>query len=80
MSEFFFGLHHGYLAAKADKIAEKHGAWHTNYNDPSQGKRGWFSCRNCGEPFNSATARIVMAAIDKAGGIDGLRLKSARRS
>jgi hypothetical protein len=34
MSEYMFGLHQGHLTAKADQIAERHGAWHVNYTEP----------------------------------------------
>jgi hypothetical protein len=73
MSEYSFGLHSGHLTARADEIAKKHGADHTNYTEPRGEKRGWFSCDNRGEPHNSATAKAVWADIDAAGGIDKLR-------
>lgn len=76
MSEHFFGLHTGHLKARADKIAETHGAWHVNFTEPNGEKRGWFACPNRGSPFDQATACAVMAAIDEAGGIDTLRRKS----
>lgn len=75
MSEHFFGLHTGHLTAKADQIAKKHGAWHINYTEPSGEKRGWFACRNRGNPFDQATAAAVMADIEAAGGIEALTRK-----
>jgi hypothetical protein len=75
MSEYFFGLHQGHLNARADRIAKRFGAWHVNYTEPRGEKRGWFACRNRGEPFDSGTARQVVAAIDAAGGIAVLRKK-----
>jgi hypothetical protein len=75
MSEHFFGLHKGHLAARADKIAERHGASHVNYTEPRGEKRGWFVCPNRGEPFDTRTAVAVMADIDAAGGIDALTKK-----
>ncbi|MCK9520333.1 MAG: hypothetical protein WC251_03830 [Candidatus Izemoplasmatales bacterium] len=71
--EHFFGLHKGHLTGKADRIAEKHNASHTNYTEPSGKKRGWFSCENLGEPFDRNTEKAVMADIEKAGGLDALR-------
>lgn len=75
MAEHMFGLHHGHLTAKADRIAEKHGAWHTNYTEPDGRKRGWFSCRNMGAPFDQSVARAVLQDIEKAGGFDALAKK-----
>jgi hypothetical protein len=75
MSEYNFGVHNGHLKKQADAIAKKHGAWHVNYNDPTGQLRGWFGCPNRGAPFDDNTARAVMAAIEKAGGFDGLRKK-----
>ena len=76
MSEYLFGLHHGHLKAKADKIAKRHDAWHINYTEPNGQKRGWFSCRNLGSPFDQAIADAVIADIEKVGGFDALRKKS----
>lgn len=75
MSEHCFGLHSGHLIAKADKIAARHDAWHTNYTEPRGERRGWFSCKNLGEPFDSCTRKAVMEDIEKAGGIDALRMR-----
>ena len=81
MSEHHFGLHSGFLTAKADRIARKHGADHTNYVDPGTGRRrGWFSCPNRGLPFDSWTARDVLADIEAAGGFDALRHRQDRES
>jgi hypothetical protein len=78
MSEHMFGLHSGHLTGKADKIAKRHGAWHTNYTEPRGQRRGWFSCRNLGEPFDSAVAKAVLADIDHVGGLDALRMQRDR--
>ena len=78
MSEYFFGLHSGHLTNRADKIARQVGGrdcGHVNYTEPRGEKRGWFYGPNQGAPFDSDLARDVMAAIDAAGGIDGLRRK-----
>lgn len=72
MSEYYFGLHKGHLTAKADKIAEKHGAWHVNFTEPRGERRGWFACPNLGAPFDGAVARAVMADVEAAGGIKAL--------
>ena len=72
MSEFSFGLHYGHLTAKADQIARRHSAWHTNYTEPNGRKRGWFGCRNLGSPFDQATARAVLDDICDAGGFEAL--------
>ena len=85
MSEHFFGLGRGHLSAKAGKIARQHGAHLVNYTDPGCGcgygcrggcsanRRHWFACENRGAPFDDWTASAVMAAIDRAGGIEALR-------
>jgi hypothetical protein len=75
MSEHFFGLHRGHLTAKADRIARKHGASHVNYTEPRGEKRWWFACRNRGEPFDSSTAKAVLADIEAAGGFEALTKK-----
>ena len=79
MSEHFFGLHSGHLTKKADQIAEKHGAWHVNYDEfkgPGQiERRGWFACPNRGNPFDGATAAAVMTDIEAAGGLDSMKKK-----
>lgn len=75
MSEYFFGLHRGHLTSKADQIARRHGADHTNYTEPNGEKRGWFSGPNRGEPFDRQLARAVIADIEEAGGFDALRRK-----
>ena len=73
MSEYFFGLHSGHLIRKADRIAEKHDAWHVNFTEPRGEKRGWFCCLNQGSPFDEQTADAVMEDVQKAGGIDALK-------
>jgi hypothetical protein len=75
MSEHFFGLHSGHLTAKADKIAAKHGAWHTNHTEPRGERRGWFSCPNRGWPHDDQTAKAVLAEIDAMGGMEALTHK-----
>ncbi len=77
MGEYFFGLHDGHLKAVADKIAKKHGAEHVNFTEPTGRERGWFAGPNRGEPFDSRLASIVMADIDKAGGIEALRKRGS---
>ena len=79
MSEHFFGLHDGHLTAAANRIAKRHDAWHVNYVEPGTGKRrGWFGCRNLGQPFDRSTAEAVLADIDAAGGFDALLHKRDR--
>ena len=75
MGEYMFGLHSGHLTAKAEQIAKKHDAWHTNYTEPNGRKRGWFSCKNLGSPFDQATARAVLDDIEAVGGFDALTKK-----
>lgn len=76
MGDYFFGIHFGHLKAEADKIARRHGGYHENHTEPGTGvKRGWFGCRNRGQPFDQQVAGAVMADIEKAGGIEALRLK-----
>lgn len=70
--DYFFGLHSGHLVARADRIAKRLDAYHVNHTEPRGERRGWFACRNRGEPFNSGKAREVMDAIERAGGIEGL--------
>lgn len=79
MSEHFFGVHHGHLTATADRIAARFDAWHVNYTEPNGARRGWFACPNLGHPFDGATARAVLDAIEAAGGIDALRHVRDRR-
>lgn len=78
MSEYMFGLHSGHLTAKADKIAERHGAWHVNHTEPRGERRGWFACPNRGRPFDQAIADAVWADIEAAGGLDVLLHKRDR--
>ena len=77
MGEYFFGLHNGHLKAVADKIAKKHGVEHVNFTEPTGRERGWFAGPNRGEPFDSRLASVVMADIDKAGGIEALRKRGS---
>lgn len=73
MSEYFFGLHNGHLTIRANQIAKRHGAWHVNFTEPGTGqRRGWFACRNRGNPLDEQIAEKVMQSIDAAGGIYGL--------
>lgn len=74
---YFFGLHDGHLRAAADKIAKKHGAEHVNFTEPTGRERGWFAGPNRGEPFDSLLASVVMADIDKAGGVEALRKRGS---
>lgn len=71
MSEHHFLLGPGFLPARADKIASKHGATLTNYNDPADGKRHWFSCRNRGYPFDRKTEQALRADLVAADIIEG---------
>jgi len=73
MSEHFFGLHPGHLAARADAIAKRHGAYHVNHTESDGRKRGWFACPNRGEPFNGDTATRVMGDIHALGGVEAFR-------
>ena len=75
MSEHFFGLHKGHLKSIADKIAEKHGAWHVNCDEPTGEKCGWFGCPNRGFPYDGWVEKAVMAEIEAAGGIDSMKFK-----
>lgn len=68
MSEHFFGLHSGHLPASLTEPIEAEFAddhvFHVNYIEQGR-KRGWWSCRNRGEPFDSAVARAVMARLSE---------------
>lgn len=79
MSAYFFGLHHGHLTNRADRIARVvggPGCRHVNHTEPNGERRGWFYAPNRGEPFNRDTARRVSDAIEKAGGIVALARSS----
>ena len=69
-NEHFFGLFDGRIdretANMANRIAHRNGAYLTCYDDPARGPRGWFACRNRGEPFDSATAAAVLAELEAA--------------
>lgn len=80
MGEYMFGLHAGHLTAKADKIAERYGAWHVNYTEPRGQRRGWFACPNRGSPFDQAVGNAVMDDIERVGGLDALRHKRDREA
>ena len=71
MSEHFFGLFSGHPKQKwckrAEKVAKKHGAWVTVFNDPADGYRGWFSCRNRGNPIDDAIADAVLDDLSAKG-------------
>lgn len=67
-----FLLHDGHLKAAADKIARQFGARQVNFVEPDGRRRGWFECRDNGEPFNSQTAQRVHSAIEAAGGVGTL--------
>jgi hypothetical protein len=69
---YAFGMHNGHLKAQADRIAEKHGAWHVNYTEPNGRRRGWFECQNRGAPFDGDTAKEVLADVEAAGGFEKL--------
>ena len=73
MAEFDFGVHNGHLKAKADRIAKKHGATHTNYTSPSGMKQGWFSI-GTGDPQRAKRVeQAIEADIDQEGGLNALR-------
>ena len=80
MGEYFFGVHEGHLSKRVNAIAEKHGATHVNYSEPTghgqYRKRGWFACRNRGNPFDLAVAKAVLGELEAKGGFDAFRLKS----
>lgn len=73
----FFGVGRGHLSNRVEKAAHKEGAELVNYTDPGcscgygchddcpENRRHWFECENLGEPFNSETARRVLAAVAK---------------
>lgn len=67
MSEYFFGLGPGWLPAKADRIAQKHGAVLVNYTEPNGYKRHWFAGPNRGAPFDQQMADAVAADLRAAG-------------
>jgi hypothetical protein len=81
--EYYFGLGRGWLSARADRIARKHGASLVNHTDDrcncgyncrpgtcKQSRRHWFAGPNRGEPFDSQLARAVMDEIESAGLLD----------
>jgi len=71
VSEHHFGLGRGRVpsgrADAIDRIARAHGAAFVAVTLPGDGPRYWFACRNYGEPFDSATARTVIDAVEAAG-------------
>jgi hypothetical protein len=80
MSEFMFGAGSGWLPAKADKIAKKHGAYLVNYTDAQckcgygckphtckASRRHWFGGPNYGAPFDSQLAHRVEDELVEAG-------------
>lgn len=64
MSEHFFCLYRGHLSKKlVTSVEEKFASDDVavvNYTEPRGEKRGWFSCRNLGEPFDRTTAKAVL--------------------
>ena len=66
MGEFLFGVGVGRVsrerAKQIDAVAKQHGACFVE----AEG-RHWFSTENLGEPFDSATAEAVYAALAEAG-------------
>jgi len=77
---YFFGLGPGWLPKRANAIAREHGAEAVNHTDDTckcgracdpgtckSARRHWLECDNLGEPFNSRTAREVLAALETAG-------------
>jgi len=72
MSEHIFGVttkwHNARTAKRLDAICRAEGGHgFISCHPVGSNTRGWFTCRNYGEPFNSATARRVLAAIRVAG-------------
>lgn len=67
MSEFMFGVSRAKPtraeASRMERIAKKHGAYLVEANVPGTGYQRWFCTQNLGEPFNSRTARAVLAEI-----------------
>lgn len=93
MSEHLFGLGDGHLSERAEEIAAEHDATLVNYTDApcncgygcrphtcKNSRRHWFTTRNYGEPFNSATATAVLDALRAAGEIEPALLYAANRS
>jgi hypothetical protein len=70
MSEHMFGVGRAKInpahRAKIDDVASRFDAQFHNPRLPD-GYQYWFTCENRGEPFDSRTAREVMAALDAAG-------------
>lgn len=78
MTEHHFCLHQGHLDSNAvEDVLRAAGveAWHANYTEPRGERRGWFACRNLGFPFDRATERAALDAIDAAGGLDAFRVE-----
>jgi len=48
-------------------IAKRHGAEFIEIRDANRTYRRWFTCKNLGEPFDSAVARAVLADVAKLG-------------
>jgi hypothetical protein len=72
MSEFMFcptqKRYGARVARRLDEICKAEGGHgFTSYSAPGAISRGWFTGRNYGEPFNSALAKRVMAAVEAAG-------------
>lgn len=64
MSEYAFGLYRGHLSEALVQAAETRFASDdvavVNYTEPTGERRGWFTCRNWGHPFNQSTASEVL--------------------
>ena len=76
MGEYMFGAGRGKLTETAredfDRFAEANDAWFCgNPNLPGEGYRFWFACRNMGAPFDGATAKAVLTALEEAGYREG---------
>lgn len=72
---FMFGVGPGHLGAKARKIIRDLDPEISLINGYDRGGMPcngspihWFTAPNLGEPFNSNTAQLVLAAIKAAGG------------
>lgn len=79
MTEHFFGLHGGHYDSPVERAAieqiEREFAndrvAHTNHTEASGRERGWWSCRNRGNPFDGAVASAVLARFRALAGSMG---------
>jgi len=64
---YHFGLGAGWLPARADEIAKRHGAVLVNTQQPNRDKRHYFAAPNKGGPHNKRVSEAVMADLRAAG-------------